>query len=345
MQKKSSKRFAFGLLLATAFACASCNEDTLLGRDVIPGSDFLNATFTDTLTLESTTVREDSLRTKNMARYVLGAMEDDVFGKTYAGIHTSLALLTPGVNFNDTAFVDSAVLSLTYAGHYGDTTKPFNVNVYRLTETLPDTSGIDIYGESAFAREETPIGQLHNFFARPNTGYTEGTATFKPQLRIPVDNAFAQALLDQDATGAFANQAAFTEYLKGFFIAPDTSVVNAFADGMMYVDLRSTTAESALTIYYHTPATAGKQISFPMDGAATNANYFKHNFDGTPVQNAIDNPAIDDVVFVQAMSGVKGKLNVPHLQSLGNVILNKAEIEVTQLSLFTDPETQYTPPA
>lgn len=333
-------------LVGIALLFGACKEDTLLGRDVIPGSDFLNGTFTDTLTLETSTVREDSLRTINLTQYVLGSMQDDVFGNSYAGIYTQFALTSPGIDFNDTAFVDSAVISFTYVGHYGDTNTVHAFRVWRLTEALPD-SGVDIYSARDFEREVVSLKDTSGIVAHYNQTYVEGTTTYKPQLRIKLSPTFAQDLLNEDADGAFANQNSFTDYLKGFYIEPDTTL--GFGNGMMYVDLRSSTSESALTIYYHTPTTSGKSIRFPTGGAATNSNFFKHNYTGTPVQNALvagDN----DALFIQSLAGVKAKINVPHLQALreqlgGNILVNKAEIEVTQLTPFTDPETQYTVPS
>jgi len=313
--------------LVAAFACvllSGCKEDTLVGSNIIPGGDFLNGTFTDTLTLRTVTVKEDSLRTHNLERYLLGAMQDDMFGKSYAGVYTQLRLTSYGLDFDASAGVDSAVLSLAYAGYYGDKTTPHSVRVYRMVQPLALNADSTVYSDQTFA-VGTEIGQKLNFLVNTDSSYHEGDSTFAPQLRIPLDASFAQDILNQDPAGAFKDNASFQAYLNGLYVAPDSA---SWAKGMMYVNPRN--GESSLTIYYHDANGSGKKFKLFMNGTAENSNYFKHNYTGMPVQTALNNPGNDSLLFVQSMAGVKGKITVPYLHNLGNVLINKAEVEITQ---------------
>src|SRR5688500_17454272 len=112
------KNFPVRFALVTVAVCtllAACKEDKFGVTNVIPGGDFLNGTFTDTFTVATSTELEDTLQTQNLSRFVLGVTDDDIFGVTTAGIYSQLRLTSFGLNFDDGATVDSAILSLTYA--------------------------------------------------------------------------------------------------------------------------------------------------------------------------------------------------------------------------------------
>ncbi|MFN5843018.1 MAG: hypothetical protein ACK45G_07275, partial [Bacteroidota bacterium] len=63
------KRFAYFMLLILG-ALQGCRDDLSIGKNLIPGSDYLNAIFTDTLTLKTKTVREDSLSARDLSQYL-----------------------------------------------------------------------------------------------------------------------------------------------------------------------------------------------------------------------------------------------------------------------------------
>lgn len=331
--------WAWGAIIVSMIVLSSCREDTLIGNNLVPGSSYLPGIFTDTLTLHTSTQREDSLPASNLSKYVLGAMNDDVFGRSYAGVYTQLRLPSFGLSFGDSATVDSAVLSLTYAGFYGDKTSPQSIQVFRVTEALSDST---VYSDRTFTVDPAPIGAKINFVVNLDSSYQEGDTVYKPQLRIPISNALAQEILQQSPTGAFVDNASFRAFLKGLYVAPDTSA--GYTKGVMYVNLRN--PESALTIYYRFPSGAQQKLRLLMDGSSVNSNYFKHNYSFTPVQTAITNSGNEEASFVQSMAGVKTRLLLPHIHNLGFVIINKAELIITELATFADADSAvYAAPA
>ena len=79
MHKLSFNRAILAIIFALSLA--SCNkEPDLIGIDLLPDSDYLNLSFTDTSTIIAYTVREDSLRTDELSANLLGYMNDPVFG-------------------------------------------------------------------------------------------------------------------------------------------------------------------------------------------------------------------------------------------------------------------------
>ncbi|MBK7852541.1 MAG: DUF4270 domain-containing protein [Bacteroidetes bacterium] len=105
-----------------------CKDPDEIGLGVIPASDTLGVSASDTSTVWTRTVLEDTLRSDELSLQLLGSMNDDVFGKHTASIYTH-AVLAGVPNFGGIRQADSLVLSLSYAGYYGDTTTLQNVVV------------------------------------------------------------------------------------------------------------------------------------------------------------------------------------------------------------------------
>jgi hypothetical protein len=64
---------------------------------------------------------------------------------------------------------------------------------------------------------------------------------------------------------------------------------------------------------------------------------FKHDYTGTPITPAINDYAVGEQrVYVQGMSGVNTRVEIPDLSSLGRVMINKAELTVTALPILGD---------
>ncbi len=336
------KRSALYVLLM-ALVLQSCRDDLTIGKNLIPGSDYLNAIFTDTITLFTKTVREDSLNARDLNQYLLGAMTDDVFGKSYSAIFSQVRLNTAGISFNDTAFVDSAILSIPYAAYYGDKNAFHFIRVYQLTDTISSAEDVKYVSNQTFPFNSTPLGQRLHFSINADSSFTEDNVKYDAAMRIRLSDALGQDILNQTADGAFKNNTEFKKYIKGLLIAPDTAL--GFAKGMLGLNIRSD--QSFLVVYYHTPNTNDKKLRLPLNGNAVNVNYHKHNYNGTIVNQALNSPASfsDSLVYVQSMSGVKGKITLPHIQNLGRILVNKAEIEITRSIPKTDDDTLYNEPS
>ncbi len=129
-------RFIFLVLLSAVIIC-SCSEKNIVGIDLLPDKNGLGTTFTDTVTIISYTVREDSLRTDTLfSQHLLGSYDSPVFGKTYANIYSQVLLPSNNIDLGSSLILDSVVLTLDYAGFYGDTAIQHKILVYQLTEDL-----------------------------------------------------------------------------------------------------------------------------------------------------------------------------------------------------------------
>src|ERR1043165_1821942 len=149
------------IIIALLIVISSCRKNSFLGLDILPSSDDVGAVFTDTFSLITNTVRDDSVLSSSTLNNVAGTIYDPVFGKTYAALFTEFLLPTNDVNFGspDTLFIDSIVLTLAYGGFYGYNNVPQTFNVFRVTEAMNPITANGYYSNKSFAVAGDAIGR------------------------------------------------------------------------------------------------------------------------------------------------------------------------------------------
>jgi hypothetical protein len=99
------------LFAMVTFYVSSCEEGTtIIGEDLLPGSDFVNIKSIDTLSAWSYTMYDEVIRTDNPSIGYLGKISDPYFGSTDAEFVTQVRLFTEWTN--NTYTIDSIKLFL-----------------------------------------------------------------------------------------------------------------------------------------------------------------------------------------------------------------------------------------
>ncbi|MEC5144368.1 DUF4270 family protein [Chitinophaga sp. 212800010-3] len=339
----------FATYITLLYGAASCNKSTILGGGLIPSGDLVNAKDT-TLTgiIANNILRYDSTVRNGRSTYakILGSVTTDpVFGRTHAFVYTQVALPKSAFTFDGTGqTLDSVVLSLAYTGYTGDSSAPQTFRVYRMSEP-------NFKIDSNYA---------YNRALQYNPGELLGTATVTPlslrdsvsvygtketaQLRIKLSNAFGNDLLNQKSDGAFTNDSAFRVYLKGFAIVPDTTL--GTNRNMIYLNLNS--GNTKLTVFYKNSTKDSLRATMTFDQYnSAHANYFVRNYNGSQAAPFVNsgNPKGDSILFLNAAPGLYTKLMIPGLENFPNVMINKAELVITQItSGMNDMNNIFAPP-
>lgn len=333
-----SKLFHLLVLIISASILFSCNKPTTIGAGLLPDDDNIN-TLQANLILETTTVVEDSLRTDKLRTYPLGTMKESVFGATYSDIFTQV-LLPSGSDFNfeytagDVLKFDSAVLTLYYSGFYGDTTGLQTINIYRMNESM-DASN-QYYSNKSFAYNASVLGKANNFIPNTKDSIDVMGKMYPPHLRIKLTDEFGDSLLHQSGTTNLHDNTNFFNYLKGLYISTDT---NSAGKGMMYINL----VNSVLTLYYKSGSKDSLSFDFKISSGGTAMSQFRHNyFTNNPEVSTHLNKNNDSIIYIQSMAGLKTKIKIPGLKDLGKILVNKAELVLTQINndttYFNSPE-------
>ncbi len=338
--------------LIVAILASSCNDPTAIGSELLE-EQFSDINFTDTITIRAATVEQDSIFTHTRVvdnqpdTYLFGYIDDPIFGVSESAIYFDLGITANStlaqVDFTD-AVLDSVVLSLGYNDGmtYGDTLLPHNMKVYRLSEAM-DYNQEFYYSDKEFDVFPNPIGEL-DFTPKPSQTLEvieeDDTLTQAAHIRIPLDLSLGDELMPQDSVEAnqlYQNDQTFRALFKGIKLQPaqNNSCILGF-------NLRSVYTYMQL---YYTQDEQQKTFTYRVVSLGTKHNNFKHSYTGASSEPFIDDATMgDSLVFAQGMSGYHVKVDFPHIENLGDIVVNKAELELTFADLPGDDTITYNHP-
>jgi hypothetical protein len=335
-------------LLVSLFIFSSCEKDGTIGLDIAP-QDSIKSIFTDTITVTTVTVRDDSVATTNLTNTPLGYLQDPIFGTTEANLALGLQLPSDNFSFGANATLDSAVLVLRYGNKfYGDSiTSRYFINVHQLG-TVFDASK-NHYNTATWPKNLSEIGGLDNWrrfiwydSTYVNTIVDNGPDVVRavaPQLRIPINANFVRDNILQADDNKLKNDIVFSNYIKGLYVTIDKSLSTGNG-GIAFFDLQS--AVSGLQIYYKNTngsAIDTNVVTFPVVGASEIKR--NNNYTGTPIQTQLQNQNQSySTVYVQPMAGLRARIFFPYiskLKAMGNIAINKAELVVPVVSEANGP--------
>ncbi|OFY82425.1 MAG: hypothetical protein A3F72_20730 [Bacteroidetes bacterium RIFCSPLOWO2_12_FULL_35_15] len=365
-------KFFLILFASISIVQISCNKASEVGLNVQPSTDLLYVNYIDTTLLITRTVKEDSLRTDQnqlLAGYgLLGKYIDPVFGTSNSSIYTQVKLPTSisATSFGISPICDSIVLSLIYdAPCYGKKIRKIQtVNVYELLNGI--TAGTSYYSTDAMLNTGVDLANAYSFTPRPTDSVLVSGVKSKPQLRIPLNVAFGQNLLNNQSTGNLVNNATFQNFMKGFYITTENTTGLATNEGNI---MRFLMGASSMTIYYHytgkTIITSVKPINLQVDstwytnyvfslGSVSRHQNFSHDYSTVSnidlsSQLSSGPPSQNSTVYIQSMAGLKTKVEMPTLMDWvknGAVAINKAvltiKIDTSQATYLVDTFTRPT---
>jgi hypothetical protein len=321
MLRIKSTFIAIGLFVI-AMTIHSCTKPDVLGLDLQPADEQPGITKTDTFTINSYVVNEDSLLSWSTVKnsfeppsLFLGSLNDPFIGQSYGGFVAQIRIgnTITSSTFKGVTSPDSVVLSFGYKSVTGDTSAVHHISAYELTE--------DLHGDSVYYTART--------YAKGNVlGHVDVVPNFKdsvmlfgvnrsPQLRIPLDNSFGAKLMQEYISNpsTFASNTSFNNYFKGIVMVDS-------ADGIgSMLTLQSLSSLNRLTIYY-----SGSSYEFIIDGNSVRMSYFKHNYLSSNTDAVSDNQLV-----VQSMAGLKDSIVIPYLRNLydgGKVSISNAQLVI-----------------
>ncbi|NNE77497.1 MAG: DUF4270 family protein, partial [Pricia sp.] len=196
--------------------CLSCSEDALNDSDFVAGETFTDSNIrvllVDTLTVETSTMKFDSIITSTTTRMLVGKYTDPVFGTVQS---SNYAELLPSTYILDTeAIYDSIVFYLKYDGYYyNDTLQTNGIHVKKLNEHLKPEDGENFYNTSTISYTDEDLGYI-NFTPRPLQ---------TDSLTIRLNDSFGTALFQNLQNKTLTNSDEFTEYFMGVAFIPDVA--------------------------------------------------------------------------------------------------------------------------
>lgn len=337
------------LLFCTGALLAACTKpENELGLDILDPEDALGTVQVDTTSLITYTVEEPPLRSSALSRNALGSYRDVDLGTVTAGIVTQVRLGSNNVGAgadNHALVPDSLVLSLVFDANsfaYGNL-DPQRIRVFELTGDLfPDTLYRTSDAPPVAMANDLVVGTRGAVTPDPFRAVYIGNDTLKPQVRIPLDLALAERLLNAWGTADLADNTAFLRFFKGLYIAPEEASGGIYQGGIWYFDLLD--AQSKLTLYYRNTAPGAEDtLSYDLviNSSCARYTHCTHDF-STAYAPALPNSLADSTlgqhtVFAQGLAGTRTEVRLPNLQryaETGQNAVAKAELVVPLADAF-----------
>jgi hypothetical protein len=306
----------FRIIVFLAFISSliySCINDTgILGLGIIPPSDNMLVNFDTSLTFNSFTIYDDSVRSDegvlnpSTSYNLLGSYIDPVFGMTKADFITQILLSSNNVNFGENLTIDSIVLRMRIGGHYGlERNGTQTVKVFRLTDSINiDSSYYSNLDIENYYNSNLIIGQ---------TCFTPGRDSI---ISVHLDPEMLYVLYSD--TSVLVNNETFLKSFFGLYVTTDS--VNCYGT-IYYINLLS--SYSKLTVYYRNnsgnawihSAADRKTYNFVFSSNCARVNLFRHNYSAAQYPFIYNDSLYNDsLIYIQATGGVKGKFSYNNLR-------------------------------
>jgi len=320
------------ILCIILLAFSACKHDDTIGTSIIPENSKPQLGYSESYTPKCITVKEDSLRSDELPNAIVGICEDITFGKAINAFSFQLELPSNSLDFGNNPILDSVVLRLSYEGSYGtlEDNSGLKLYVHEVEDRLYKDSVY--YSNKSLTYNSLELGVANLTGINIEDSVPVNGVNTAPHLRIRIDSLFGQDILNKSGGTELADNESFFDYFMGFHIRPDTTQGNA----MLYLSLNN--IATGLSLYYHTDDSSGMEIEFKVDNEAATHGYFYHNFNGSEAKYALNNPDIingDSLLYLQSNAGLKAKLDLGALDSLNNVVINKAELVLTINDAYT----------
>lgn len=326
------------------FVACTKIESTTIGSGLIPPIDGVNTldTTIEVITDNFLSTLSDSVQVNKDDDHVIGVINDDpYFGKTTAETYfelkpTSYPFAIPG----DKKFlqVDSAVLTLSYKGVWGDSLTNQNWEVREIGEPLRADTIFTVYKNPV---KGALLGSKTVDIATFNDSVKTPLESTINQIRIKLSSDFARKLMleyDSTSTGAYANDSLFRVHFKGFSVSPA-----AGSPGNALVRVNLLDENTKLGLFYRSKATDTSKLdtavsyfrfstgTSALNRVSASGNHIVRNRNGSVINNYLANSNLnDDRVFIQASPGSYATVKIPGLDALSNRIIHRAELMVIE---------------
>ena len=316
-----------GILLLLLNSCAQDDSSFPVGEDWVASDT--RVLYIDTMTVNSSTFKFDSIQVSNTDRLLLGAYTDPIFGKTTSKIFTQLSNST--YTLDRDAVFDSIALILNYDDYfYNDTTQIQSLKIHEVLQDIKTTDDGYFYNTTSFEYDENAVGEVQ-FIPRPIR---------EDSLHLRLDDDYGKLLFTEIQENEINNTDEFLRYHRGLLLNPggDNTTILGFLP------------TSTLRIYYSLPdeVEVDESESFDM---IFNSSYTYHNISsdrsGTYFENLaeqedeVSSSTANAMSYVQGGVGLATRIDIPNLAGL-DYIEGKGTLLSANLMISLNTATEST---
>lgn len=305
----------FLLLSVLLWSCGDNAYDT----DFEAGEDFTDSNIRvlsiDTLTVEMSTIKFDSLVTSDATRILIGQYLDTVFGKTRASSY--FQLLPTSYSIDNEGVYDSISFFMGYDQYYyNDTLQTSSIHVKRLTAKVKPVDGNSFYNKQSIAYETESLGEI-TFIPRP--------LGEKDSVEIKLDDKFGEDLFERIQKKNITTNDQLIEYFKGITLQPGDN------DNGAVLGFNTSSGKTYMRIYYSTHETDEATVrytDFTITTGNSPATFFNSivSEDGETPFSQLSNRKVllpstetGNKVFIQSGTGITTRIRFPSIRTLYDI--------------------------
>ncbi|SNZ01476.1 DUF4270 family protein [Flagellimonas pacifica] len=306
------------LLCPLILSLAACNDENPNDSDFLAGKDFtgsnIRVVLIDTLTLETSTMKFDSIVTGQSTRMLVGKYVDPVFGAVSAASH--LGLVPAEYAIDAEAKYDSIAFHLAYDGYYyNDTTRSNTIQVKRLLKTLRPVEGDDFYNSTTVTYNEDELGSF-SYKPRPLEADT---------LEIRLSDNFGADLFEKLQDKLIINSDEFIDYFKGIALVPGEN------DDGSIIGFSKEPAAGFVRLYFSTDEENEQvqdYIDFGLNLSETPVPFFNQITTQDPIEPLtnlndqevnLNSSDADGLSFIQSGVGIACRIQFPYIKNIYDI--------------------------
>ena len=316
------------LFCVFSFILFSCKDPSEIGLDIHPESDRIliknNSNF---FNFSTNTLSEDSLRTDEPVRLLLGNLTNDpIFPKSNAHFISNLLLPSNNISFGDITniIVDSVILQYVIDDYYGNEIQTFpNLYVSKLTDPIYKDSSY--YSNYPVVYSQSELVSVNNIVVQDSNSVSI--------IKISIDNSVGQEIID--GGNALSSNEDFLQYFYGLKVATANPSDLNLANDNTILYLNADNQKSKFSIYYRDISVNDSVMSFDLmlGGDAARVNLFNQ-------KNIQQLNASPDSCYVQSMSSYLTSIQFNNLESIRDTLKNKV-INKVNLKFSCNEDLQF----
>ena len=345
------KNQIYFFLITALFSLSGCEEYNNMGIEVLPKGDLVtvyNSLIKDDIS--AFTFSEDSVRTDEPSKSLIGSLNDSIFGLTTIDFATQFRLFDYP-DFGTNAKADSVKLYLYFRSIYGDTLTKNNFKVYELHSGLDQDAKYTQEVDLKSLAYNKLLGEI-DYKTKVKIDSTTKD-TFYQLIRIPLDISLGQKLISADSLD-MVNNDVFLEYFKGLYIESRTQASKGGAILTLETEPVGTFTGSAVVLFYHNDDLKSKaggdsaqMMPYIISKYSARVNRITHDYSKAPFYKHLNQETVEDsLIYVQATGGLKSRILIDDLTSWNdsvNIAINKAEL-IFQVDTIASQVKKFQPP-
>ncbi|RIV71941.1 DUF4270 family protein [Flagellimonas aequoris] len=306
------------LLIAVALMAVSCSSDNFNTSDFLAGEAFtdsnLRVVLVDTLTVDTSTMKFDSIVSSESTRILVGKYIDPVFGTVKTSSY--MGMLPSSFSIDSEAEYDSIALYLKLDKYYyNDTLRTNTIKVKRLTKTLRPREGDYIYNTDVAEYMDEDLA-IFTYNPRPLASDT---------LEIRLMDELGTDLFTKFQEKEITSSDQFKDYFRGIALLPGDD------DNGSVIGFSKTSGASYMRIYFSTAEEDERvqdYLDINLDVSSDPTPFFNQILAENPIaplqtltdkEINLSSADADNLSFVQSGIGITTRVQIPYLKTLYDI--------------------------